>query len=107
VHLKAGRGCADGLRAGIIGLLQGRVQTYNDGLEQLQQMWIAIRLNPVNANAFNNRGNAYEAKGALDRATADYDEAIRLDPRNSNAFYNRGNAVFDTPLVRQRRGETQ
>ena len=41
---------------------------------------------------FNNRGNAYNAKGDRDRAIADFDEAIRLNPNNSNAFNNRGSA---------------
>jgi tetratricopeptide (TPR) repeat protein len=36
-----------------------------------------------------NRGNAYRAKGDLDTALRDYDEAIRLDPRNAGAHVNR------------------
>ena len=32
------------------------------------------------AIAYNNRGNAYTAKGDIDRAISDYSEAIRLDP---------------------------
>src|SRR5690242_15224276 len=42
------------------------------------------------AAAFNKRGNAYRAKGDLERAIADYDEAIRLDPGDASAFVNRG-----------------
>ena len=30
---------------------------------------------------YNNRGNAYRAKGEMDRAIADLTEAIRLDPK--------------------------
>jgi tetratricopeptide (TPR) repeat protein len=33
------------------------------------------------ARAYNNRGFAWTAKGDLDRATADFDEAVRLDPK--------------------------
>ena len=38
------------------------------------------------------RGNAWTAKGDIDRAIADYDEAIRLNPRNVFALSNLGNA---------------
>jgi tetratricopeptide (TPR) repeat protein len=77
----------------------------------------------------NNRGNGYYAKGEHDRAIADFDKAIGIDPAQATAFYNRGNAYyakgdrdraiadydraillnprFDTPQVRQRRGETR
>lgn len=40
--------------------------------------------------AYNNRGNAYSAKGQYVRAIEDYDEAIRLNPDNANAFTGRG-----------------
>ena len=50
----------------------------------------AIRLNPANSNAYNNRGHAYRAKSHFDRAIADHTEAIRLDPSNANAYNNRG-----------------
>ncbi|HKI13457.1 MAG TPA: tetratricopeptide repeat protein, partial [Roseiarcus sp.] len=55
----------------------------------------AIRLNPKDAVAFNNRGKAWHAKGDNDRAIADYDEAIRLNPKDAVAFNNRGKAWFD------------
>jgi lipoprotein NlpI len=37
-----------------------------------------------------NRGNVYRAKGDLDHAIADYNEAIRLDPKSIYAYFNRG-----------------
>jgi tetratricopeptide (TPR) repeat protein len=40
---------------------------------------------------YGNRGFAFEAKGNLDRAIADYDEAIKLDPLSLH-FYRRGGA---------------
>ena len=40
----------------------------------------AIRLNPNFAEAFYNRGVAYDGKGQPDRAIEDYDQAIRLNP---------------------------
>jgi tetratricopeptide (TPR) repeat protein len=63
-----------------------------DPEEQLTFYTEAIRLNPNDANAFNNRGLAQQAKGDLDAAIRDYIEAIRLNPNDAEAFNNRGNA---------------
>ena len=57
----------------------------------------AIRLNPDNANAFNNRANARYGKGDLEEAIKDYTEAIRLD-RNCQRFQQPGHCA-----VRERR----
>src|ERR1700736_2539625 len=46
------------------------------------------------SRAFLNRGVEYVAKGDLDHAIADYDEAIRLDPKFVNAYYRRGNSYY-------------
>jgi tetratricopeptide (TPR) repeat protein len=48
-------------------------------------------LDPRNADACDNRGLAYRAKGDHDHAIADYDQAIRLNP-TPEAFNNRGAA---------------
>jgi tetratricopeptide (TPR) repeat protein len=50
----------------------------------------ALRLDPDNANAYNERGSAYAAKGDYDQALADYNQAIRLDPNDTHAYNNRG-----------------
>ena len=50
----------------------------------------AIRLNPKNALAFNNRGIVRRVLKEYDKAIRDYDEAIRLDPKCAVAFINRG-----------------
>ncbi|MBX9846992.1 MAG: tetratricopeptide repeat protein [Xanthobacteraceae bacterium] len=39
---------------------------------------------------FTNRGAEYGAKGELDRAMKDHDQAIKIDPKNALAFNNRG-----------------
>ena len=40
--------------------------------------------------AYNNRGLAYEAKGELLKAIADYDMATRINPEDMNPYLNRG-----------------
>ncbi len=50
----------------------------------------AITLNPKDAQAYRNRGVAYEIKGDYDKAIADFTEAIRLDPKDAKAFGGRG-----------------
>ena len=42
--------------------------------------------------AYFKRGNAYQVRGELDRAIADYGEAIVLGPQFALAYNNRGNA---------------
>ena len=50
----------------------------------------AIELNPNDAIAYNNRGNAYCNKGECDKAIADYNKAIELDPKEADYYNNRG-----------------
>lgn len=50
----------------------------------------AIRLNPANPQAHNNRGNVLRSRGELDLALKHFDEAIRADPNYANAFNNQG-----------------
>ncbi len=50
------------------------------------------------AFAYNNRGNAYQAKSDFDRAIADYIEAIRLDPKYVFAHNNPGNEYRSVEL---------
>ena len=51
----------------------------------------AIKLDPKNAIAYNNRGVAYADKGDFNRAKTDYNQAIKLDPNYAIAYNNRGN----------------
>jgi tetratricopeptide (TPR) repeat protein len=55
----------------------------------------ALQLKPDWAEAYNNRGAAYDDKGEYDRAIADYDQAIKLKPDSAVVYTNRGNAYAD------------
>ena len=50
-------------------------------------------LQPQFSLAYNNRGNAYSAKGVHDAAIADYTNAMKFNPKSADAFYNRGIAL--------------
>ena len=76
----------EALQAGHIQLLRGQLDMAIAGYSD------AIRLNPRFADAYNNRGIAYEKKGEIDRALKDYNEAIEIDPNLAVAYSNRGNA---------------
>ena len=52
----------------------------------------AIRLDPKNASALNNRGIVWFEKGDFDRAIADYNLALRADANFAPAYNNRGDA---------------
>ena len=52
----------------------------------------AIRLDPENAEAYVDRGMAWQAKGDFDKAIADFDAAIRLDPEDARRYVDRGMA---------------
>ena len=55
----------------------------------------AIELNPDNAEAYNNRGGAYDIKGETDRAIEDFNKAIDLKPDDTIPYNNRGGAYSD------------
>jgi tetratricopeptide (TPR) repeat protein len=45
----------------------------------------AIEINPKDAAAYYNRGNAYEKKGDKARAIADFSKAIEINPNDQDA----------------------
>ena len=55
----------------------------------------AIRLKPDYADAYNNRGLAYDHNNEYDKAIGDYSAAIRLDPNDARYYNNRGFAYDD------------
>ena len=54
----------------------------------------AIVLNPKDAAAYNNRGNAKDDLGDHAAAIEDFSQAIALNSKDAVAYYNRGNAKF-------------
>jgi len=69
-----------------------------DWNEVITDFSAAIQLNPKDADAFHNRGDAYLANSHYDKAIADYSDAIRLDPKDSDSLTGRGNAYFSKKL---------
>ena len=64
-------------------------QDYDKAIECYEN---AIRLNPKDADAYNNMGNAYNNKQDYDKAIEYYEKAIELNPKDADAYYNMGNA---------------
>ena len=52
----------------------------------------ALRLNPVDADVYNSRGNAYSSMGQHMRAVEDYDAALSNNPQLTEAAISRGKA---------------
>ena len=55
----------------------------------------AIKIDPTDAEIYNNRGNAHGALGQHEQAVEDLDEAIRLNPQLTIAYLNRGREYSD------------
>ena len=55
----------------------------------------AIKLNPRDTDAYNNRGVAYQKLGKVDRAIEDYNTAIPINPYDAVIYSNRGAAYVD------------
>ena len=49
---------------------------------------MAIQIKPDYADAYNNRGIAYDKKGDYDQAISDYNRAIRIKPDYAAAYSN-------------------
>jgi tetratricopeptide (TPR) repeat protein len=61
----------------------------------------AIRLDPKNAAAYNNRGLAYQSVKNSPQAISDYSQAIQLNPNYAEAYCNRGALYMNQGLVVQ------
>lgn len=58
--------------------------------KQIELYTKAIELNPYFAEAYNNRGLAYDDKGDSDKAIEDFTKAIEMNSNYAEAYYNRG-----------------
>ena len=56
----------------------------------IQAFTEAIKINPVYAPAFYNRGVAYSLENNLDAAAADFNRTIQLSPKFKEAYFQRG-----------------
>jgi Flp pilus assembly protein TadD len=68
---------------------------YSNPQQAVQFLGNAIKQNPNQAEAYNNRGNAYRDVKNYQKAVQDYRKAIQLNPKFYQAYNNRGNAYFD------------
>ena len=69
-------------------------------LEAISEYDEAIRLNPRDGDAYNNRGNAYRDLGDHRQDLEDFNRAIDLDPHKTSPHYNRGMTYIDLGLYR-------
>jgi tetratricopeptide (TPR) repeat protein len=74
---------------------QGLARPIKNLADKLADYTEAIRLNPLNANAYYRRGVVYQYKSEYEKALADYDEAIQLDPQFQDAYLARATARND------------
>jgi tetratricopeptide (TPR) repeat protein len=65
----------------------GNESNYNKAVDDCTR---AIKLDPMDARAYINRGNAYGGKGKYAKAITDYTRALYIDPDNIEAYKNRG-----------------
>lgn len=63
---------------------------FSDPRRAIEYLNNAIKLQPDDAEAFYNRGVAYDNLGQFQMAISDYNQAIRLRPHYAEAFCNRG-----------------
>jgi len=93
---RAGARLAVAVAAGLLGVLSlltlRQIRVWCDS----HTLWDhAVRLDPENAVALHNRGNARKEAGDLEGAFADYTIALGLDPTNATSYCNRGSTRQD------------
>lgn len=65
-------------------------QKYTNPLKAVEYLNNALKLRPRNAEAYYNRGVAYDNLGQYKQAIKDYSQAIALKPDYTDAYSNRG-----------------
>ncbi len=74
---------------------QAKIARTVDALREIETCTQSIRINPISANAFFNRGLSYQRLGDKEAAIGDYTEAIRVNPNYAEAYQSRGLAYAD------------
>ena len=74
---------------------QAKIARTVDALREIETCTQSIRINPISANAFFNRGLSYQRLGDLEAAIGDYTEAIRVNPSYAEAYQSRGLTYAD------------
>ena len=74
---------------------QAKIAKTVDALREIETCTQSIRINPISANAFFNRGLSYQRLGDKEAAIGDYTEAIRVNPNYAEAYQSRGLAYAD------------
>jgi protein O-GlcNAc transferase len=89
----------------LLGVIATQTRRTQEAIELLSK---AVSVNPNNAQAYNDHGNALQDVGQLDAAVASYRRALELKPYLADAHNNLGNALqklgqFDDAMARYRR----
>ncbi len=75
-------------------LIKGDAFAYNKQYKEAIECYEeAIKIDPENAPAYNDKGNVLYNLKQYDKAIVCYDEAIRINPAYAIAYYNKGNAL--------------
>jgi tetratricopeptide (TPR) repeat protein len=74
---------------------QAKIARTVDALRDIETCTQSLRINPISANAFFNRGLSYQRLGDREAAIGDYTEAIRVNPQYAEAYQSRGLAHAD------------
>jgi tetratricopeptide (TPR) repeat protein len=67
----------------------------------------ALRLDPNNADAYINRGNAYDALGRSQDALRDYDRAVAVNPNHVLIYLNRAITYYRVKEYAKARADLQ
>lgn len=73
------------------------IQEYNEALEDLN---MAIELNPYNSSAYHSRGRVYYETEDYENAITDFKKSLETDPENPVIFYNLGMALLRSDKTR-------
>ena len=74
---------------------QAKISRTVDALRDIETCTQSIRINPISAAAFFNRGLSYQRLGDRQAAIGDFADAIRINPQYAEAYQSRGLACAD------------